>query len=90
MPSDDRRLLSAAVTLALVAFVWPMLARLGTFRLEAAIGTVLALAWVTLVALVLGRSGWQRLWLAMLLPFVVWWPLMFAFMAACTQDGSCP
>ena len=44
MPSGDRRLLSAAVTLALVALVWPMLARLGTFRLEAAIGTVLALA----------------------------------------------
>ena len=90
MPSNDRRLLSATVTLALVAFVWPMLVRLGTFRLEAVIGTVLALAWVTLVALVLERSGWQRLWLAMLLPFVVWWPLMFGFMAACTQDGSCP
>ena len=80
-PPDDRRLLSAAVTLALVAFVWPVLVHARAFRVEAAIGAALALAWALMVAALLRRSGLRRLWLAMLLPFVVWWPLMFAFMA---------
>ncbi len=80
-PPDDRRLLSAAVTLAMVAFVWPVLVHARAFRVEAAFGTILALAWALLAAVLLWRSGRRHLWLAMLLPFVVWWPLMFAFMA---------
>ena len=81
MPSDDRRLLSATVTLAGIAFVWPLLAWAAPIRLQAATGAILALAWTAMAATLLIRSGRQRLWLAMLLPFVVWWPLMFAFMA---------
>ena len=84
-PPDDRRILSATVTLALVAFVWPLLAWAAPIRLQAATGTALALAWTAMAATLLVRSGRRRLWLAMLLPFVVWWPLMFAFMAGATR-----
>ncbi len=85
MPPRNDRLLSATVTLALVAFVWPPLAWAMPVRLQAAIGTALALAWIAMAAILLVRSGARRLWLAMLLPFVVWWPLMFAFMAGATR-----
>ena len=78
---DDRRLLSATVTLALVAFVWPLLAWSWPVPLLAAIGTTLALAWTAMAATLVVRAGRQRLWLAMLLPFVLWWPAMFALMA---------
>ena len=78
---DDRRLLPATVTLALAAFVWPLLVHTTAFRTEAAIGTAVALAWTAMAAVLLARSGRQLLWLALLVPFVAWWPLMFAFMA---------
>ncbi len=84
-PLNDRRLLSAAVTLAFVSFVWPVLAWGWPPRLLATIGAVLALAWTATAAALLIRSARRYLWLPMLLPFVVWWPLMFAFMAGATR-----
>ncbi len=64
MPPRNDRLLSATVTLALVAFVWPPLAWAMPVRLQAAIGTALALAWIAMAAILLARAGRQRLWLA--------------------------
>ena len=31
------------------------------------------------------QPGRRHLWLAMLLPFVLWWPLMFGFMAGAAR-----
>jgi membrane protein YdbS with pleckstrin-like domain len=74
---------------AVLGLLWPYFVAFRPVAIGLVATFVYAIVWLWMFGRLLQRRGWRHMWLVLVLPFVLYWPAIYAYMAGCVRSNSC-